>query len=74
MAIGFGVAVITFIDGWLEKKQQLTTKSSLNEISELVLQVFAGKHQLTIMTLEPYFLNKFNTIQIEALRYDNQTR
>lgn len=68
VAITFGVASINFIDGWLEKKQQLSTMQALGEISSLLFQVFSGKHQVTVMQLEPFFLDRFNTIQIEALR------
>lgn len=69
VAMAVGIGLITALDQFLQKKQQLVTVQSLNEISDLILQVFSGKQQVTIMQLEPYFLDKFNTIQIESIRY-----
>ena len=62
------ITAVTFLDGWLAKKQEVATIQALSEISKLIFRVFAEKHQVTIMQLEPYFLERFTSIQLSALK------
>jgi ABC-type bacteriocin/lantibiotic exporter with double-glycine peptidase domain len=66
ICIAIAISIINYIDTRLARKQRTANMNAMTEVSSLILQVFKGKHNVTIMQLEPFFLEKFTEVHNAA--------